>query len=107
MKDTSSNCANAFAKKLKTKDICALPGTVILSQEMHPTKTRRYVIMLMLGRNPEEYVVIGDSIVIKVVSADGSLKLAIDAPKEMTILRGEVYERTHKPPKCITKSPRN
>lgn len=60
--------------------------------------------MLMLGRNPEEYVVIGDDIVIKVVSADGSLKLAIDAPKDMPILRGEVYERTHEPPKCITKS---
>ena len=63
--------------------------------------------MLMLGRNPEEYVVIGDDIVVKVVSADGSLKLAIEAPKEMSILRGEVYERTHEPPKCITKSPRN
>lgn len=63
--------------------------------------------MLMLGRNPEEYVVIGDDIVIKVVSADGSLKLAIDAPKELPILRGEVYERTHEPPKCISKSPRS
>ncbi len=27
--------------------------------------------MLMLGRNPEEYVVIGDDIVVKVVSVDG------------------------------------
>ena len=60
--------------------------------------------MLMLGRNPEEYVVIGDDIVIKVVSVDGSLKLAIDAPKDLPILRGEVYEKNHKPPKCITKA---
>ena len=57
--------------------------------------------MLMLGRNPEEYIVIGNDIVVKVVSADGSLKLAIDAPKHMTVLRGEVYEKTHKPPNCI------
>lgn len=63
--------------------------------------------MLMLGRNPEEYVVIGDNIVIKVISEDGSLKLAIDAPKELPILRGEVYERTHERPKCIAKSPKN
>ena len=77
------------------------------SPAMHPKETRRKREMLMLGRNPEEYVVIGDNIVIKVVSADGSLKLAIDAPKEMPILRGEVYERTHKPPECLTKSPRN
>ena len=62
--------------------------------------------MLMLGRNPEEYVVIGDDIVVKVVSVDGDLKLAIDAPKDMSILRGEVYEKTHKPPKCISHSPR-
>lgn len=62
--------------------------------------------MLMLGRNPEEYVVIGDDIVVKVVSVDGDLKLAIDAPKDMPILRGEVYEKTNKPPKCISRSPR-
>lgn len=57
--------------------------------------------MLMLGRNPEEYVVIGEDIVVKVVSADGGMKLAIDAPKELPILRGEVYEKTHEPPACI------
>ena len=62
--------------------------------------------MLMLGRNPEEYVVIGDDIVVKVVSVDGDLKLAIDAPKDMPILRGEVYEKTHKPPKCISRQSR-
>ena len=60
--------------------------------------------MLMLGRNPEEYVVIGDDIVVKVVSVGGDLKLAIDAPKDMPILRGGVYEKTHKPPKCISRS---
>ena len=48
--------------------------------------------MLMLGRNPEEYVVIGDNIVVKVVSADGALKLAIDAPKQISILREELSE---------------
>lgn len=50
--------------------------------------------MLVLGRKPGEYVMIDDKIKIKVVrSAEGDLRLAIDAPKQMKILRGEVYEQ--------------
>ncbi|SDH50777.1 carbon storage regulator [Desulfosporosinus hippei] len=50
--------------------------------------------MLVLGRKPGEYVMIDDNIKIKVVkSAEGDLRLAIDAPKQMKILRGEVYEQ--------------
>lgn len=49
--------------------------------------------MLVLGRKPGEYVVIGDNIKVKVVkSDDGHLRLAIDAPRDVNIVRGEVYE---------------
>lgn len=49
--------------------------------------------MLVLGRQPGEYVVIGDSIKVKVVrSTKGDLRLAIEAPKDVPIIRGEVYE---------------
>lgn len=41
--------------------------------------------MLSLGRNPGEYVVIGDNIIVEVVSIDNCLRLAIDAPKEMSL----------------------
>ena len=57
--------------------------------------------MLSLGRNPGEYVMIGDDIVIQVVSMDGELRLAIDAPKTLSIQRGEVYEQSHDTPECI------
>lgn len=57
--------------------------------------------MLSMGRNPGEYLMIGDEIVVKVISVDGQLRLAIDAPKDMAILRGEVYEQNHMPPRCI------
>ncbi|WP_268871114.1 carbon storage regulator [Halalkalibacterium ligniniphilum] len=51
----------------------------------------RYV--LVLGRKPGEYVVIDDNIVVKVVkSEDGHLRLAIDAPRDVSIVRGELYE---------------
>lgn len=50
--------------------------------------------MLVLGRKPGEYVVIGGNIIVKVVkSDDGDLRLAIDAPREINIVRGEIHSR--------------
>ncbi|TMV43681.1 carbon storage regulator [Paenibacillus mesophilus] len=49
--------------------------------------------MLVLGRKPGEYVMIGHDVKVQVVrTKDGDLRLAIDAPKNIPILRGEVYE---------------
>ncbi len=53
--------------------------------------------MLVLGRKPGEYVIIGDSIKVKVVKSDaGDLRLAIEAPKDVKITRGEVWEEQQK-----------
>ena len=53
--------------------------------------------MLVIGRKPGEYVVIGDDIKVKVVkSEEGDLRLAIDAPKHIRIVRGELYEEEMK-----------
>ena len=53
--------------------------------------------MLVLGRKPGEYVVIGDNIKVKVVKSEaGDLRLAIDAPREVKITRGEVWEEEQK-----------
>lgn len=60
--------------------------------------------MLSLGRNPGEYIVIGNDIVIQVVSMDGDLRLAIDAPKHIKIERGEYYEKQHPTPDCISRT---
>lgn len=50
--------------------------------------------MLVLGRKPGEYVMIGKEIMVKVVkSAEGDLRLAINAPKTVDIVRGEIYEK--------------
>lgn len=59
--------------------------------------SRRKISMLVLGRKPGEYVVIGDNIKIKIVkSENGDLRLAIDAPKDVKITRGEVWEEQQK-----------
>ncbi|MFQ5705906.1 MAG: carbon storage regulator CsrA [bacterium] len=50
--------------------------------------------MLVLTRKLGETIVIGDDIVIKVVDIHGKqIRLGIEAPTEITIFRGEIYER--------------
>jgi carbon storage regulator len=50
--------------------------------------------MLVITRKKGESILIGDDIEIKVTKIeDGSVKLAISAPKDMTILRQEVLEK--------------
>ena len=54
-------------------------------------------IMLVLGMKPGEYVMIGEDIMVKVIKSDfGDFRLAIDAPKNLIISRGELYEKTKK-----------
>lgn len=53
--------------------------------------------MLVIGRKPGEYIMIGDEIKVKVVkSENGDLRLAIDAPRDMKITRGEIWETEQK-----------
>lgn len=50
--------------------------------------------MLVLGRKPGEYIVIDGKIKVEVVKSEkGDLRLAIDAPREIEIVRGEIYEK--------------
>lgn len=49
--------------------------------------------MLVISRKKGEAVLIGDDIEITVIKLDdGSVKLAIDAPKNISILRKELYK---------------
>jgi carbon storage regulator len=49
--------------------------------------------MLVISRKKGEAFLIGDNIEITVVKLDdGSVKLAIDAPKDIAILRKELYK---------------
>jgi carbon storage regulator len=48
--------------------------------------------MLVLSRKKGEVIVIGDNIEITVLSVDGdTIKLGINAPKEVEVYRKEVY----------------
>ena len=49
--------------------------------------------MLVLTRKVDESLVIGDSIVLTVLAIEGEqVKLGINAPREVTILRQEVFQ---------------
>ncbi len=49
--------------------------------------------MLVFTRRPDEQIVIGDDIVITVLSIRGPyVRLGIDAPVNVSVHRGEVYE---------------
>ncbi|MYL62470.1 carbon storage regulator CsrA [Bacillus hwajinpoensis] len=49
--------------------------------------------MLVLGRKKGESIVINDEIELKIISIDGdTVKLGIEAPKNIAIHRKEVYE---------------
>jgi carbon storage regulator len=49
--------------------------------------------MLVLTRKPNQAIVIGDDIRIVIVSVDrDQVRLGIEAPREVTVHRAEVYE---------------
>jgi carbon storage regulator len=50
--------------------------------------------MLVLSRKSEQSVLVGDDIVITVLAIDGDrVKLGIQAPRDVTVLRHEIHEQ--------------
>ena len=55
--------------------------------------------MLVLTRKAEETIRIGDDIVVKVIrTGNGSVKIGIEAPVSIRVMRGELLEEKHPVP---------
>lgn len=54
--------------------------------------------MLVLNRTPGEVFTIGDDIRITIVSVNGkNVRVGIDAPRDVTVLRAELEKRAENP----------
>jgi carbon storage regulator len=52
-----------------------------------------YLDMLVLARKVDESIVIGDSIILTILAIEGEqVKIGINAPRDVTILRQEVFQ---------------
>lgn len=49
--------------------------------------------MLVIKRKPNETLHLGNDITIRVLQANGSVRLGIEAPEGTKVLRGELLER--------------
>ncbi len=50
-------------------------------------------MMLVLGRKVNESIIIADNVVVTVLAVDGErVKIGIDAPSDISILRQELYD---------------
>ncbi len=64
--------------------------------------------MLVISRKTEEIVKIGENIVIKVIkTSNGSVKIGIDAPGGLRVLRGELVQEVCELPKTKQERPRS
>lgn len=61
--------------------------------------------MLALTRKKDESIIIGDNIEVKILGIEGDrVRLGIEAPREVTIHRQEVYEQIQEENKAASKS---
>ena len=64
--------------------------------------------MLVLSRKPDEKIMIGDGIVITVVEIRGDkVRLGIEAPRDVSVHRKEVYQALRKESEVHSENPQS
>ena len=60
--------------------------------------------MLSLHLLSGDYITIGDDIVVQVFQTGSSFRVAVEAPKSVPIIRGELREKVSERPDCIQRA---
>ena len=60
--------------------------------------------MLSLHLLSGDYIVIGEDIVVQVFKTGSSFRVAVDAPKNVSITRRELHEKVSECPECIQRA---
>jgi len=64
--------------------------------------------MLVISRKTEEFLQIGNDILVKIIkTSNGSVKIGIEAPGGLRVLRGELVEEGTELPKTRQEQPRS
>lgn len=64
--------------------------------------------MLVLTRKPKQQIMLGDDIIINVVEVQGdSVRIAIEAPRNIKIYRGEIYRAIQEENRKAAVAPEN
>lgn len=62
--------------------------------------------MLILTRKNDESIIIGDGIEVKILEVyDGRVKIGIDAPKDVTVLRKEILDAIEENKEALKRAP--
>ena len=92
-------CALVERVQLARLLILAEPMETAGGRSRLATQTSKEEDMLVLSRKPMERIHIGDSIVVTVVEIRGNkVRIGIEAPKDIHVLRGELHDRVSNPP---------
>jgi len=62
--------------------------------------------MLVLTRKPNQQIMLGDDIVLNIVEVSGDkVRIAIDAPRDVKIYRGEIYRAIQEENRSAAETP--
>jgi len=61
--------------------------------------------MLVLSRKLDEEIRIGENVIVRVLAVkDGQVKLGVEAPKELRVFRGEIYDQVQRQNQAAAKA---
>jgi carbon storage regulator len=76
-----------------TNHLAPAAHVACIGERSRPWEFNRRCIMLVLSRQRDESIIIGDNVIVTIVDVRGDrVRLGIEAPREVSVHRREVYD---------------